>query len=821
MKKITLFVLCIIISYSAFSQQIWKKELEESPNTIEFLDKDSKLFIAAKDYLYLFDTETGKSVYELELDDYLEEGIYQLVGTTFLVAPDDETLLAIDALTGKEKWRKQYTDVDQGDYTGLYDFGGKSVMQYGSSLHIAIDLNTGSPLWTNNFEYNGDISAIGGWNYTQFESRNSFLVISPDDMAYLINADNGKAYGSIANFEPNESIIKAGLDWSFTDKNENYILFTLDDDLIAIDIKTGKEAFRTPMDWDDEIQPFIRVQGGVIILSEDKVLYFDTENGRSSSIKLPVDDFRTYEVYYSGNDAYLFAGFKNKLVAINLNDGRIMWETKEGDEAFKGYPHRYMELRNGQLVMTYVYGENPPNGGTWIRAVGVDAATGKVNFQTSPLLLSEIYINSFTRAISSIASDPNGFSKYDNLGFDYYSQIVGDKLVLSISSPATTLNPTNREEGGDGVVIVDVKSGKVLLADYNELNDYGNAGVMPIARVESKMIGDKLLMCGNIRAALYDIKQAKRIWLTEPYEERYIVDVALLDNKLYMKYGFLDFSIVLSPPGLIGWFGASIEVKENMEEDPHGVMSFDYNSGKLDWNTELDQDPAFATPNFSLAGYYSSKNKSILYSDEENLYSLGPDGKYLWTKNYDDLGVGSIPYDKIYAVSEQLLGSDYTTTSTYSGYNYDWKVTTTHTSTDADGISKFVDQMGTSDASIVYKSGNSYWGASAKKTLGLYVGGDDALILGSSGISRLDRYTGNPKWKLEWDYSPDEVEMTPTFLGERLVFCFSELLQVIDYSAGKLVWSAEESSDAKFIISPTGKFVFSIDQEDIAGYKVN
>ena len=820
MKNIAITILFVIMGCSLNAQQIWKKELEEEAKIIEFMDNDTKLFIAAKDYIYLFDTESGKAIYELELEDYLAKGLYNLVGTTFLVAPDDETMLAIDALTGKEKWRKKYEDLDQEDFTELHSIGGKPVIQYGT-LHIATDLNTGKYLWGNNFEYDGKISALGGWNYKEFESRGNFLIITPDETANLISASTGTAVGTYGDFEPEEAILKAGLQWSYTDKNENYIMFTLDDKLLVIDLKTGREAMRTAMDWDNDIPPFIAVENGVIVLSEDKIIYFNTENGRNSSIAVAVDDFRTYQVFYQGDKSYLFAGFKNKLMGIDLNSGKVMWQSKEEDKNFQGYPHRYIEMSDGQLLMTYVYGENPPNGGTWIRATSVDVKTGKVIFNTDPLLLSETYLNSFVRTIASIAPDPFGFSKWDNLGFYYYSGMVDDKLVLSMSHRATTLNPTNRKDGGDGVVIVDSKTGKILLADYNELNDYGNANGKPVNRVESLFLGDKLLISGNIRSALYDIKSAKRLWITDEYEEKYIVDAAMLDGNLYMKYGYLDFNVKLTPPGFIGWFGASIDVKKNDEEDPYGVMSFDAKSGKLNWNTEIDQDPSFATPNFSLASYYSTKNKTLIYSDEDNLYALGNNGKYNWKKNYDDIGVGSIPYDKIYAVNEQFLGHEYNTTTTYSGYNYDWKVTTTSTSHNVEGISKFVDQMGTSDASIVYKSGKNYWGASAKKTLGLYVGGEEVLVLGSKGIARLDRLSGDNKWKLDWDYDPDEVELTPMFLGDRIVYCFSEKLEVIDYSTGKKLWSAEEDSDAKFIISPTGKFIFSIDKEDISGYKVN
>lgn len=814
-----MFALFLAFVANTFAQQIWKKELEEEVKIIEFLDSDTKLFIAAQDYIYLFDTETGKSVYEIELEDYLDKALYNLVGTTFLVAPNDETILAIDALTGKEKWKKQYEDLDQDDFTQLHNIGGNPVIQYGS-LHIATDLATGKFLWGNNYSYDGEISLLGGWNYKEFESKGSFMIITPDETAILVDAKTGNTYGSFGNFEPEEDMVKSTVPWTFTDKKENYILFTLDDELLAIDVKTGKTAIRTEMDWDKGISPFIQVENGVIVLGEDKIIYLNTENGRNSTINVKVEDFRTYSIFYEGDNSYLFAGFKNQLMAIDLTSGSVLWKSKEDDDNFKGYAHRYLEMKDNKLLMSYVYGENPPNGGTWIRALSVDVKTGKVNYNTKPLILSETYINSFVRMVSSFAPDPFGFSKWNNLGFWYTSTVVDNKLILSVSHRGTMLNPTTREDGGDGIAVVDTKTGAILLEDYNELNDYGSADGKSVDRIESKWIGDKYLVSGNIRSALYDMKTMKKVWLSDKYEERYIVDAEMLGDDIYYKYGFLDFTVKLTPPGLIGWFGASIDVKENDEEDPHGVMSLDSKTGKLKWDTELDKDPAFATPNFSLAKYYSIKNKTLLYSDEENIYALGSNGKYNWKKNYDDLGIGSIPYDKIYAVHEEFLSHDYTTTSTYTSGGYRWKVTRTETSKDYEGISKFVEQMGTSDASLVYKSGANYWGATAKKTLGLFVGGEDVLVLGSKGVARLDRLSGDVKWKTDWDYDADEVELTPTFVGDKIVYCFSEKLEVVDYATGKKEWSAEEDSDAKFIISPTGKFIFTLDKEDIIGYGI-
>lgn len=820
MKYFPIIVFFLTFSMISKAQEAWDYELEEQVKVIDFIDKGTKLFIGANEYIYLFDAESGEKVYQIELEDYLENGLYNLVGTTFLVATDDETMIGYDAITGKEKWKKVMDDFDQDDFEELHIINGKPVLQYGS-LHISIDLNTGKFLWGNNIDYNGEISKIGGWNYSEYQTKDKFIVISPDDVAYIYDVNTGRTVGSYPNFEIDYDIVKSGKPWTYTDKNENYTLFTLDDYFLAIDINNGSEVARIEMDFDDDITPFVKVDNGVIVLSEEQAIYFNTNNGKYATLNVEVDDFRTYSVMDYNDKSYLFAGLEGQLSAYDLTTGNHLWSTKEEDDNFIGYPHRYLKIVDGQLIMSYVYGENPPNGGTWIRATAVDINTGNLIYNTDPLLLSEFYINSFTRAVSSLSSDPFGFSKWDNIGFWYNAELVDDKVIFSVSSKSTMLEPQSRKDGGDGIVIIDAKTGNVDLADYNELNDYGTASQRGVNRLEPIKIGNYYLVPGNIRTALYDISKGEKLWLSDEYEERYIVDAMIESGVIFMKYGFIDFEIKLSPPGLIGWFGASIEVKENDEEDPYGIMAIDQSSSKILWDKELETDPAFATPSFSLKKYYSDKNKTILFSDEENLYSLGSTGEYNWKKNYNDIGIGSIEYDNIYSVSEEFLAHEHETKTTYEGYSYDIEVTNTYNSISPEGIKDFMSQMGKSDASLVYKSGRNYWGANAKKTLGLFVSDSDILIMSSEGMVRMNRLSGETVWKHDWDYDADEVAMTPIFLGDKIVYSFSEKLELIDFGTGKLLWSNEEDSESKFIISPSGSFIFSIDEEYIKGYRVS
>lgn len=820
MKYISKLVLFFLIVGFASAQEAWKYELEEEVKIIDFLDEGNKLFIGADEYIYLFDTKSGEKIYQVELEDFLSVGVYNLVENTFLVATDDETLVGYDALTGKIKWTKVNEDLDQEDFKELHIINGKPVIQYGS-LHISIDLNTGAFKWGNVINYSGEMTMMGGWNYSEYNKKDKFIVISPDEAAFLYDVNTGNEVGSFYDFEVDADIVKSGMPWTYTDQNENYTLFTLDDYFLAIDINSGREIARIEMDFDDDITPFVEVDNGIIVLSEERAVFFNTSNGKYAQLDVDIDDFRTYSVFNHKGKSYLFAGLDGQLSAYDLTTGNKLWATTEDDENFIGYPHRYLGIVDTQLIMSYVYGENPPNGGTWIRATSVDINNGKLIYNTDPVLLAEFYINSFSRTISSLSSDPLGFSKWDNIGFNYIADIVDDKVLFAVSSEATMLQPSTRDEGGDGIVIVNAKSGKVEFSDYNELNDYGSFNNGNVSRLEPTLFDSYFLISGNIRTALYDINKKERIWISDEYEEKYIVDASLKTDVLYLKYGFVDFDIKLSPPGLIGWFGASIEVKENRDEDPYGIMGLDPKNGKLLWNKELEVDPSFATPSFSIDRYYSNKNKTILFTDEEQIYSLGPTGEFNWKRNYADIGIGNIEYDNIYSVSEEFLAHEYKTKTTYEGYSYDIEVTRTFNSISPEGIEKFMSQMGKSDASLVYKSGRNYWGANAKKTLGLFVYDSDILVMASEGIARIDRLSGDVKWSTNWDYDPDDVAMTPIFLGDKLAYSFSEKLELIDYATGKKLWSAEEDSESKFLISPTGTFIFSIDEEDIKGYKVS
>lgn len=96
MKYFPIFVLFLTFSMISKAQEAWDYELEEQVKVIDFIDNGTKLFIGANEYIYLFDAETGEKVYQIELEDYLENGLYNLVGTTFLVATDDETMIGYE-----------------------------------------------------------------------------------------------------------------------------------------------------------------------------------------------------------------------------------------------------------------------------------------------------------------------------------------------------------------------------------------------------------------------------------------------------------------------------------------------------------------------------------------------------------------------------------------------------------------------------------------------------------------------------------------------------------------------------------------------------
>jgi hypothetical protein len=268
-----------------------------------------------------------------------------------------------------------------------------------------------------------------------------------------------------------------------------------------------------------------------------------------------------------------------------------------------------------------------------------------------------------------------------------------------------------------------------------------------------------------------------------------------------------------------------IKVKETIAEDPFGFHAIEPSTGKIFWTINTKTDAGLVTPQFSIENYYNPANNSLYFADEENIYSLkmGKDGgKFDWTINLEQNGIGEMEYENVFAVKEKWIGSrrKTTTTTTYGG---SWTMTTTSTS--GTGVieknaTDFLDDAENAEMWSTYTTYNNIWGATAKRCLRVLYGGDKILAIGPEGIGLFDAAKGNKIWLSQWDYDQANVGYVPAIIGSKLLYCADEKLALLNLADGKKAWEAGENKKSKFFLSPDNKSFYSINEELICAYPV-
>jgi hypothetical protein len=248
-------------------------------------------------------------------------------------------------------------------------------------------------------------------------------------------------------------------------------------------------------------------------------------------------------------------------------------------------------------------------------------------------------------------------------------------------------------------------------------------------------------------------------------------------------------------------------------------------SCKVLWTTETKQDPGFLSVNFSIKNSYDAASNRFYFADEENLYALqlrSDGGKYDWTYNLGDNGLGNIPLDKSFAIKEIPIGE---TSTSYSFSSTPSTFTMTSTSSEELGGSGYQEyekeKMDAYDW-LKFESMGTVWGVIAKKCLGFTPVDKNIFVVAKKGLGLIDAASGKTIWTKKWSYDQDNIQYLPKIVGDKIVYCVDRELTCISMRDGNNRFLLKESKRPHFILSPDSKFIISIDEdgEVIKGYEL-
>jgi outer membrane protein assembly factor BamB len=590
--------------------------------------------------------------------------------------------------------------------------------------------------------------------------------------------------------------------------------------VVVVDVKENKELHRCKTKFDAEKLSIIPTEQGCVVLGKDNVMFLNVNTGAVVDVEASVSDFRTFEIMKVDNKEILFAGLKNEMFAVDLAGGQVLWRSKKDDPQFHGYAHRYIKMEGNALIVTYTWtGGN----GCDVFLMSIDALTGKVNYRTPSLSNCPYATADWARSIFSGvtkfigAKDIARSLGWDNIGYNYIVKEFEGNLVFGVLSISPLRDPSTGESTGDGIAIINPKTGEFIFKDYLRLSDYSLMSVGAI-RYEDMMPhidGNVAYLVGNENIAAYDLREKKRLWLNKETIKAIPREAIVADGVLYVKFGEYKFNVSVKEPALPPFDSPSMTVEKKWDKDPYGFAAYDAATGNLLWRIETEVDPSFLTPDFSLNNNFDPATKRLYYGDEENIYALQmrrDGGKFDYTFNLSKNNLGKMPLKKTYAISEWPIGS-----VRYGFYDTYTEVTTTIGGKE---YGKFISAAEEADALTSYSCFFTVWGVAAKKCLRVVYDQNSIFAMAKEGVALINAVDGKPLWVHPWEYDQDNIQYSPIIIGDKLLYCIERQLTSVDMKTGKTLWQAKESKRPVVLVSPNEKFIYTIDKEEIRGYKL-
>lgn len=710
-------------------------ETKDDVSSHYFLEDGKYFFVRADDILYFFDGENGKEIWKAKVPDFEKAGMHVLWGEKkYLVSTEEEEIICYDVYTGKVLWQQKYKDIDQDDYLGYDELRDGVMIQY-KGLVLFIDVNSGKELWRHEFE--------------------------PESGRH----DKGKYTFS-------------STDWD----TDNRILLSTNDGLFLVDAKTGKDLWVKEKDADltteDNVEAIEHYGTKMLLMYDnDMIGFLDLKNAKELwTKKTEIGDIEGYvTIKDAGGTDFLLLSFDETQTMVNLTTGAIAWESKP--DQIVGLMTKYRLMDGGKSIVCYFKQKNAKNeSGTYLVLYKLETATGKILYKEK-IAFTEWsprvgFINFVSRTITG-----RNLIEETNYGFDFDEYEVDGDIVFLIrgtDGAGDMANPLTQKGEGDGLVRINLATGKVAYRSYFLLNKK-NFKSAPDPIVE----GHNVFIVGSENIVAANLKSGKVNWkiddkLGSPN------DWGIVDNTIFLKVGYQTWDISVNAKS------GNIDAKKAVNRDPYRIYAIDAANGKQLWKIEFDEDPGLAMHSGSVS--IDPKTRMLIGASEEELFAVkltaDAGGKKLWSLKFDkDLKVGELDHEEVYAVTRS------SSSSTSVGYNY----TTTTTS----------------------------YSASASHVLYPVLRGDHIVVFGPDGIASVGM-DGKVQWRTEWNWAGKKVTLPPQFLSNgTIVYMVKEDIQLINEKTGKLYWKEEDDYDATPIIPPSNKFLYMMEKDEIRVYKMS
>jgi len=714
--------------------------------SINILGKQGeKIFLHNEENIWVHDGNTGKKIWGAEIPGYTEDGLNLIWNQAYYITSMKKGMQCYDLNDGKVVWETA-TDIKMKTFKQYINFKSNFILFFKKQMQ-SFDPNSGKILWSNDqFDLSGTLEEAGLANIYQFSrSFGDRLLLLGEKKAYLYDGKDGTLIGT-APVEWNSDLVKKhekGEDVpdAVSFAGENMVTLFCEENTSGFDLRTGKVV------W---------------------------------SIEEVVDQKRGFLAFEQGSSHYLLFGFKKKSMLLNVEEGKVAWETSE-DLAMD--PVMAYLLDDGTLFyMGYkksITAKIEPFGvaGSFLIAYGLDLTTGKQKWGPSVLAYTRAAAFNILGMLPQMVSFKGPYPRPDGL------------LFYVFGLQAAVAEGKYDQKGGEGLVLLDPKTGQVkwrttgLVMYDNWLknvqapnlgnvapNYYRDEGAAPDPIFE----GDAAYLSANNTVVKVDLNTGKTIW--EGPEYSFVYQYTVDKGKVFGPIGYARWGYKANA----GRTAADDEITKTKKV---GYFVLDASTGKQIFAIEKAKIPLQIHFN-----QYDEATNSVYLCDGEVLRCLNlASGKYDWELNLDKQLNGPISAEDgvIFKTSNVDISSNY---SFESGGGY----TITTTTTTSYDISM--------QHRVVWR-------------------GDRMLVLAKEGPAMVGR-DGKILWKGEWDWKTTKINFVPTLTDNGIVYQYKKKLTYLSLTDGSLIWQTKESGDADFAFDPTGTKIFIIENKNIAAYKL-
>ncbi len=796
MNRYFFLALIFFISSILFAQQnklSWKAELQEDVKKIQPIQNGKYIFLWSDEYAWVYENATGKKIWSVKIQEYSEKAIHQLINDSLYIVANEDTLVCYNVLANRMVWKKSYQKIEQDRFLGLNVIDSTLLFHF-KEIDVAITIESGKELWRAPLVYEQSLTEKGTVNFIPLPKIGKYIAFLDNDECALISLTNGKKLLSIPKAEPNSDLIKQKRTWYYIESEEHFAAMMLDKNYLCINLDSNKIVAQRTIDISDKYNVLLSTVSGSAIIGEEKFVHVNFQNNIVSEAAIDVDELRNIIIVQANSGAVAIISQENKLSAVSLQNGKLLWQTAPKYSAVNGFIHRFVTSDSNNAIVTYI----DPTDGLKLCLMSINAITGEINYRTVvadadeslPKLILPLSVSSDIRNVSF---------GYENIGFEYSVSVDSGNGTAKILIHTTSemIEPNSKKDGGEGLIIVRLEDGKMISKNYMKIADGMSFKGGLSALAKPMTLGNILLLPGNKNLVALNAETGVIHWMLVEQDlgGSYVFDMGMIDSILYIKTGGIKQEFTYDPKK------EKVDKKKIWEEDDYLLLAIDTSSGKIHWKKEFKSDPGRIFNDYSLV-QYSKEGKQLFFGSEKYLYSLAlfPAKKdsINWAFEFADSGIGKMNYDDLFLQST-LWNGERTMMEDLSGFRNDSLITLSASINIGESFTRSISKI----IHVDYSKNN-----------------DRLLAFGEDGIALINPLNGKRIWHHEWDFSAKAIHHRPMILKDNIFYYIDGQMVLLNIDSGKIIWQSKLDKENSLFIMPDRCSVIAIEKDVVTGFTI-